>query len=316
MIIFKTKEINEDKNLKFSSGTKYVEIKHMPDSFVSNDTLEDYDSVFIVPESKRTLVLFLHMEMFHFFFDGLNTIIKEHKKNKDTLFVCIVKNSEDFKNQSYSRFFKDFVEHHKIKINIVGAAKVKNIKVTDAFYYTRKGLHPDEDISNDIFNYFIPFIKNKDINPFRKIYLSRSKVKDHTTDMVFGGKDPDSFLFKNDKRVDDEEELELFLKNNGYEIVNPESIKNFIDQVNLMYETKELISLTGSGLLNMIFMQRNQKVVELSTPLIVHGETSLHPFYYEIAYTSRHTYTSIPHDRSINQVKKALSKHWGGEQTE
>ena len=311
MIFFKTKEINEDKNLKFASGTNYAEIKYMPDTFVLSDAVEDNNLAVTIPEYDKTVVLFLNVDIFHFFFNGIGTTIREHKKNKDTVFVFIVKHADDLLKHSYCRFLKDFLEYHKIKYHIVDTSKVKYIKVTNVFYYIPRGMHPNEDMSNDIFNYFIPFVKNKDVKPFRKIYFSRSKVSDHSLDMLFGGKYPNSFLFNTDKRIDDEAELELFLKNNGYEIIMPELIDNFIDQVNLMYEAKELVSLTGSGLMNMIFMQRNQKIVELSTPLIVHGETSLHPFYYEISYISNHIYTNIPHNRSTNQVKKALKKHWG-----
>jgi hypothetical protein len=310
MIIFKTKEINEDKNLKFASGTNYAEIKYMPDTFALSDTVKDNNLSVTIPEYDKTVVLFLNVEMFHFFFNGIGTTITEHKKNKDTMFVFILKHADDLLKNSYCRFLKDFLEYHKIKYKIIDTSKVKYIKVTNVFYYIPKGSHPNDYTSNDIFNYFIPFIKNKDVKPFRKIYLSRSKVNGHSLKMLFGEKDPNSCLFNNDKRIDNEAELELFLKSNGYEIIMPELIDNFIDQVNLMYEAKELVSLTGSGLMNMIFMQRNQKVVELSTPLVVHGEASLHPFYYEIAYISNHIYTNIPHNRSTGQVKKALNKHW------
>lgn len=313
MITLKTKETDEDKNLKFASGTNYAEIKYMPETFVLSNTVEENSVVVTIPEHNKAIVLFLNIDLFHFFFNGLSTTIREHKKNKDTMFIFIVKHSDDLLKHSYCRFLKDFLEYHKIKHQIVDTSKVKYIKVTNVFYYIPKGIHPNEDMSNNIFDYFIPFIKNKDIKPFRKIYFSRSKVNGHSIDMLFGGKDPNSFLFSTDKRIDDEAELELFLKDNGYEIIIPELIDSFIDQVNLMYESKELVSLTGSGLMNMVFMQRNQKIIELSTPLTVYGETSVHPFYYEIAYISNHIYTNIPHNRSVKEVKKALSKHWEGD---
>lgn len=78
----------------------------------------------------------------------------------------------------------------------------------------------------------------------------------------------------------------------------------------IIFKTKELISLTGSGLMNMMFMQRNQSVIELSTPLVMYGQTSLHPFYYEISHISRHNYTSIPHSRLVNEIKLGLINYW------
>ena len=84
MIIFKTKEINEDKNLKFASGTNYAEIKYMPDTFALSDTVKDNNLSVTIPEYDKTVGLFLNVEMFHFFFNGIGTTITEHKKNKDT----------------------------------------------------------------------------------------------------------------------------------------------------------------------------------------------------------------------------------------
>ena len=77
---------------------------------------------------------------------------------------------------------------------------------------------------------------------FRKIYVSRSLASK--------------------RKVHNELEVELLARKKGYEIIFMEKM-SLKEQINLMAETKIMVSLHGAALTNMLFMQEGQTVVEL-----------------------------------------------------
>ncbi len=77
--------------------------------------------------------------------------------------------------------------------------------------------------------------------PSKKLYISRSRMKN--------------------RRVMNEMEVEELLIQQGFQILYPEE-SNFEEQVKLFAECKVLVGLTGSGLTNMLFMQKGSAVVE------------------------------------------------------
>ena len=111
-----------------------------------------------------------------------------------------------------------------------------------------------------------------------------------------------NLAFFNDSRIDDHEKIEKYFSSIGFEIIIPENFKNFEDQLNYMYETKILISLTGSGLTNCIFMQPEQKIVEIFTPLIIsktkndlniNFQEEWHFFNHRMSAIKQHKYFSL-----------------------
>jgi capsular polysaccharide biosynthesis protein len=77
---------------------------------------------------------------------------------------------------------------------------------------------------------------------FRKIYVSRNLASK--------------------RKVHNELEVELLVRRKGYEIIFMEKM-SLKEQLNLMSETKIMVSLHGAALTNMLFMQGGQTVVEL-----------------------------------------------------
>jgi len=84
-----------------------------------------------------------------------------------------------------------------------------------------------------------------------------------------------------------------------------------------MTEVKTLVSLTSSGLTNMIFMQTGQTVVEIQAEIVlhIHQEQSrqetllqrLHPFYQVLSYMRDHVIVSVPSNRDPNKVIETLT---------
>lgn len=78
--------------------------------------------------------------------------------------------------------------------------------------------------------------------PWRNVYISRK----------LAGK----------RKVHNETEVELILKKRGFEVVYAEQL-NLSQEIQLMGETKILVSLHGAVLTNMLFLAPNTKVLEL-----------------------------------------------------
>lgn len=148
--------------------------------------------------------------------------------------------------------------------------------------------------------------------PYRKVILSRAKVP-YKSDSAFALTDEEESriepAFRTHLRVDDEVALEDFFREHSFEVVYPEEFETFKDQVAYMRTVKLLISLSGSGLTNQLFMKPRQTVVELSNPLINYDPNSeshlkeFHNQYLTIAQACDHTYISAPHQRSVEEIK-------------
>ena len=74
-------------------------------------------------------------------------------------------------------------------------------------------------------------------------------------------------LRKTNQRINDEYKIADFFRQNGIEVVSSEDFKSIKDQIEYFSKLSCLISPTGSGLVNMMYMQENSTVVELVTPI-------------------------------------------------
>lgn len=137
----------------------------------------------------------------------------------------------------------------------------------------------------------------KDISPHRKIYLSRQKtwiplMEVRPADV--SELEENGYHF----RILKERRLEKFLLDNGYEIVYAEDFKTFEEQLRFMRSVKEMISVTCSGLNNMLFMHPGQTVIELFTVLglnnPINPEYQLHDHYHALGFYKKLYYFSIP----------------------
>ena len=119
--------------------------------------------------------------------------------------------------------------------------------------------------------------ENKEIKPSRKVYISR-KFQDkkwQNSNNYFLKTKNDYFEYKKSNyvnyRMDNYKYLEDFFEKYNFEIIDNINefyafSENFIDQINFFNEVKTLISVTGAGLTNAIFMQKDTNVLELATP--------------------------------------------------
>lgn len=104
------------------------------------------------------------------------------------------------------------------------------------------------------------FWSKKPSKPSRKIYISRRNAALRV--------------------ITNEDEIYPLLYEYGYEVIETQTL-SFQEQINLFADTKEVISIHGAALTNMVFMQPGTKVIELYRELKLHDNMNL--CYYRLA---------------------------------
>ena len=150
-----------------------------------------------------------------------------------------------------------------------------------------------------LYNYLLNKYNMVPETPNKKIYISRKNYSSP------------------DIRVDNEEILENYFIEKGFEIVYPEDITTFKEQFELFNSCSTLAALSGSGLTSLIFMQENQKVIEILTEVMV-GHTisdklivnivyGIHNHYRDMALLKNHTYlVALNSEKQAELVKAKL----------
>lgn len=168
---------------------------------------------------------------------------------------------------------------------------------------------------------------------YKKVYLSRKYIAKRGP---YGNNFPinniDFTKHTIDDRMIDEDVLEKFFKDNGFEIAYPEEFGSIKDQIKYFSGVDVLVSTTSSGIGNCIFMPKNSTILELVTPFIVENQIGfgnqhyakekvlelLHNQYGQLTYILGHTYARIPNytrrsDDIINYIlnNKSIYKFLG-----
>ena len=258
---------------------------------------DGYDS-FLSKDKK--IFLEISSSQFHLLYDTLGTILYLFEQDKDTLFILNINSVNSNKLiDSLKDFFFMLLDYHSIKYKIY-SNNFEAPKLNANNFYNRSDAHI-EVISNkaptNITKYVKPFIKNKDIEPYRKIYLSR-KIANSLKDISYGSNDLIQINKKLFDRIDDEEKLEKYFSENGFEIVYPEKFESFEEQLNFFYEVKTVVSLSGAGLSNAIFMQQGSNVIELLT----------YHYVWRPRYENEKRFLSITEEEHFFYVSIALEK--------
>lgn len=281
-----------------------------PIEFNVNKELEHINYLDLTEDGVESFVVYASSEYYHFIIDTLSPILSQYKKNKKIRIILFSRDKKVFNDTYYSflQFLIRSLEIHNIYYKIVDISESPSIKLNNFTVFCGfSKMH--NNITKNILEYVKEYLDQSGIEPNKKIYLSRSKVFDHDLDTLLNGRDPNSVIFDNDKRIDDEMLIQKFFIDNDFEIVSPEELPSFEDQIKLISSTKVLASVTGAGLTNMVFMQPGQKVIELTTPLLSSGAISFHQHYWSLSYVSKHSYQSVPNNRKAKDVIVLLEKN-------
>jgi hypothetical protein len=266
--------------------------------------------VFVHDKKENKCVVILSDRYYHTFMQSLGIILQEFKKNNDTHFFILLGAPPENMTQKHILFFIKVLEMQKIKYTVIDLLDYKTrnkcLFIKDFYYYPYPEL--TDTFVTDL--YQISKQHHFDGEPFRKVYCSRRKTDYKTGHWITGDKDPETLKIKDDSsRVSDELALESYLISNGFEIIYPEDFKSFEDQIKYFSSVKTLVSTTGAGLVNMCFMKDRTQVVELTIPMMVQGNTTLHTHYAPMAWAKRLVYFSIPSMRSTEEILKTIESN-------
>jgi hypothetical protein len=259
--------------------------------------------------SEQTKVfLTLYNGMYHFWHDSVAGFVYQFKKTPEALFIFDTANLYDL-DDKYLTTLKNILIQNGVQHRFIKTTNEIDI-VANNFYF-QEAVYDELDSGNACYDLVQPLLKNKDSEPFRKVYVSRS----HMPPREYSDKWVDGPSFKNDNRIDNEKRLEDFFESMGFEICVPERMfNNFTDQINYFYETKTMVHLTGGGGTNAMWMRPGSNVIELTTSMCVTNgqsvkepgkqdvEEALHHFYAALAYNKNHNFLSIQNPTRSSEI--------------
>jgi hypothetical protein len=232
--------------------------------------------------NEEKLLVYASPNFYHFFIDTMPHIAYFHKKFPDALIIIHALDIVTLKHWSLMQVLTDYLKANNIKHMILTKSyflAINNFYVVNCTDFSDIKM----DLIYDIAKTYIEDINKK---PTKKVYLSRKNVS---------------------QRIQDEEILENFLKEIGFEIVFPEDFKDFKEQANFFNDVHTLISATSAGITNSIFMQPGGVVIELIVPkpLVdpIPGMSSIHSDHFLLmCFNKKHKYFGIRTPRNSNDI--------------
>jgi capsular polysaccharide biosynthesis protein len=273
------------------------------DQEVSKNINEFSSEVVLINSNQDSVLLALDPSFYHFITESVHFVAEMYEKNPNTLFIINCGNllHPNSPNVRFAKNFIDLLDKKNVNYLVVNLYHqkliVKDIKI-------HKHMSYNKNFCNKIYDFLNEFIDNKDRKPYKKVYVSR-KSTPFKNDIVYHlnkSDGVDEMYFNHDKRIDDENKLEEYFKSIGFEIVDPINFDTLKEQINYFYDVKILVSMTGSGLTNSIFMQKEQTVVELVTSMVTRQmhdgkknivEESIHNFFVNLSFDKEHYHYAI-----------------------
>ena len=130
-------------------------------------------------------------------------------------------------------------------------------------------------------------------SPIRKVWVSRSKARRPVKNYI---------------------EIKNFLIDRGFEIVNLEDLSS-ADKVKLMSETKILAGLHGSGLTNVLFMNKDTYLLDIRDPqdniknafFSLASEVEVNYYYFERENIEDYIISKSKLENAINQIEEKIN---------
>jgi capsular polysaccharide biosynthesis protein len=251
-------------------------------------------------EDDKTYVIMLTTANYHHFFLNLMMpalLVLKELGHKNLHFVLCEQGKKD-KQDNFDSLIVELLEENEIDYTEINDFQFD--------YINAKNFIPinGSDIENGIpllYNYLVNKYNATTETPNKKIYVSRKKYPSQ------------------DVRVDNEEALEDYFIEKGFQIVYTEEIATFKEQFDLFNSCSTLAALTGSGMTGLIFMQEKQKIIEIVSELIVgasladDGSTipdyGTHDHYREFSVLKNHRYFSVANtEKQADLVKSRLDE--------
>jgi hypothetical protein len=284
-------------SIEFCSGTRAFSN--------ANGWTEEVDpvpeNILDLSSKSKKLLINIPDNFYHYFADLCIPILAVHSVEPDI--EVIVDESffhftdEDSSEEapSYYRFVYEMMDNLKIKYRTIKAQGLT--VVIDNFVMPKDVTFFDRFLESAVFlkGYIEEYIVDTDVEPYRKVYLSRQ-----------AGPNTPGF------RIDSEKKLMEYFTSIGFEHTDQNHFADINDQIRFFYETRVICGLTGSGLANMLFMKDFQTVIELVSLMEFPGPSEeepikeeIHDFYKMIAFDKKHALINIP---NVNKKHEDLTK--------
>ena len=160
------------------------------------------------------------------------------------------------------------LEFQKTTLKILGFSRDKILDSTNIRHLSADELyatsHPRYHNPNKICKWHVQFLKKTFLKPIIKNKFTNEKI------YVDRG---EGFLLKNSnwhslkdkyRLIVNEDEIKSHLLFKGFKIIKSQDL-SFLEQVNLFYNLKCIVTLHGAGLSNLVFCRANTKVIEIRT---------------------------------------------------
>lgn len=253
----------------------------------------------LVSNTKK-IYTFLHNSIYPFLCN-VDAILELFKQKEALDNIELIVDIFSIKNSNYGKWLPEILDKKGIKYKIIDCSSYDYLNINN-FYILTPNDYSEDGLFSKFYENTLDFASNDTkIKPFRKVLISR-KMQVNTP---------------LDYRCDDHEKLEQIFLKNGFEICYPETqFKTFSEQVTYFNETKILCGLSGGGLINSVFMQSGNKVLELLTSFKFSYITNpndiieeLHEYYLHIAFLRKHLIFTLSNiDRSVDEIEKQLNK--------
>lgn len=304
--IYKTSDPNE--SARFYENPKKVAVGYGSFRVLEGYEAESSDRFTDLTSNKIKCVIPFHGSPYHLFYDSLGHFFRAVEKYPDATFI-INKNMLKDTYQTFSPFIEDLIKSYNIEYIDVSEDTTKTI-LLDNFYYYGVQVPPIPEPTEIIYNNIKKYIKEEDAPATKKVYVSRNKTSNRRysgeeVTNIFPDIDINGQKFAHQRfRIDDEEILEKFFIEHGFEIVYAEDFQSMEEQINYMNKVKTLVCITGSSFVNCLFMKNGGNLIEIVTPMTTFqnfnpGSTSqswnesLHHYGAEISFHKGFYYTTI-----------------------
>lgn len=294
--------------------------------FIASDILDDdVSKVRTIVSDQEKFILTMEPSMYHTIVDSIGSTLYWIKRHPNALFIIdmyfIYENEQRW--HLMHGLFIDILDKSGVDYRLVNLYKDKLILnnfhiVTDQDYFPNERLK----LVNDFVK---TYVSDPDVKPHRKIYISRKNSRSY---FLWDNQElKPGATYKNDVRIHGEDILENYFSSLGYEIMYAERFIDVREQIETFYAAKSVISPSGSGLTNTIFMQPGSNVLEITTPIgaifpegfhysitdeVKNSQAEwlfeYHHIYKEIANALGHNYISLQTDKNPRTITRFLDE--------